>query len=185
MRRLFCVDPGSAVQAVVVLYEFSGVVSYASGALLSIADFHNALDQPYDAAILEIIEGYAYNQARVSNMVLTARNEGRIIEKLYGAFLTPQTCTAGEARGHFCRSAQASDAQVAAVVEDIVKGAPVALRKVDRQHLYDACLYGLFLLHRLGVRLTLSAAGDRALFEARTADHAKASAKCKRTKAAR
>lgn len=185
MTRVLAIDPGSEQQAVVVLDEFSGIVHYKIGSLVSLADFHSALGQEYDAAILEIISGVAYHTARVPNMVLTARNEGRMIEKLNSAGPAPMTCTAGEARGHFCRSAQASDAQVAAVVEDLVKGAPVALRKADRQHLYDACLYGLFALHKRGVRLTLSWCGEQLLLKARTADHAKASAKRSRTKAGR
>ena len=183
MTRILAIDPGSAQHAVVVLSEAAGIVTYESGALVSLNDFHAALGQSYDGAILEIIEGYAYKPARVANMVLTARNEGRMIEQIYAACCVPQTCTAGEARGEFCRSKQASDEQVATVVGDLVRGAPMSLPKKERQHLMDACLYGLLLLRRRTVRLTLSAAGERALLMARSADHARAAAKGARTKA--
>jgi hypothetical protein len=57
------------------------------------------------------------------------------------------------------------------------------MRKAERQHVYDACLYGCYALVKRGARLTLSSSAELALITQRAADHAKAAAKGKRTKA--
>ena len=182
------IDPGSHTHACVRLrFDAPSTVTFLDFSLCELGGVipFIAKYDGWDLAIIETIEGYAFNPARVKDMVLTARNEGRIIEQLYSAGLPPLTCSAGEARGHLGRSAQMSDKQVSIVVEGLVKGAPTTMRKVDRQHVYDACLYGCYGLVKRGARLTLSSNAELALIQQRGADHAKASEKRKRTKAKR
>lgn len=184
--HVLAIDPGSHAQACVRLrFDAPSTVTFLDFSLCELSGVipFVAKHDGWDLAILEVIEGYAFNPARVKDMVLTARNEGRIIEQLYSAGLPPMTCSAGEARGHLGRSAQMSDKQVSIVVEGLVKGAPAAMRKVERQHVYDACLYGCYGLVKRGARLTLSSSAELALITQRGADHAKAAAKGKRTKA--
>ena len=187
--RILAVDPGSIRHAVVVLNcDASQRVSYGGGAIYDLESVQ--LGEPAIASIIETIEGYAFKggAARVKDMVLTARNEGRIIERIIrarGPFPPPMTCSAGEARGALCRSGNASDAQVAIVVEALVHGAPKEMRKVDRQHIYDACLYGLYGLTKLGIALRLPPAAEAALHVQRERERAAASAKGKATKARR
>jgi len=182
------IDPGSAQQSCVRLrFEPPSAVTFLDYSLCELGGVipFIAKHDGWDLAIIEIIEGYAFNPARVKDMVLTPRNEGRIIEQLYGAGLPPVTCSAGEARGALGRSAQMSDKQVAIVVEALVKGAPTAMRKAERQHVYDASLYGCYGLVKRGARLTLSSSAELALIKQRGADHTKAAAKGKKTKAKR
>lgn len=180
------IDPGSHTHACVRLrFDAPSTVTFLDFSLCELGGvipFIAKYDR-WDLAILEVIEGYAFNPARVKDMVLTARNEGRIIEQLYSAGLPPMTCSAGEARGALGRSAQMSDKQVAIVIEGLVKGAPTAMRKVDRQHVYDACLYGCYGLVKRGARLTLSSSAELALMKQRAEERAKSAVKGKRTKA--
>lgn len=186
--HVLAIDPGSTIQACVRLrFDPPSTVTFLDFSLCELSGVlpFVAKHDGWDLAILEVIEGYAFNPARVKDMVLTARNEGRVIEQLYSAGLPPMTCSAGEARGHLGRSAQMSDKQVAVVVEALVKGAPTAMRKVDQKHVYDAGLYGCYGLVKGGARITLSSSAELALMKQRDADHAKAAAKGKRTRAKR
>jgi hypothetical protein len=182
------IDPGSHTHACARLrFDAPSTITFLDFSLCDLGGVipFIAKHDGWDLATLEVIEGYAFNPARVKDMVLTARNEGRIIEQLYGAGFPPVTCSAGEARGHLGRSAQMSDKQVAIVVEDLVKGAPTAMRKAERQHVYDACIYGCYGLVKRGARLTLSSSAELALMKQRAEERAKSAAKGKRTKAKR
>lgn len=185
MTRILCIDPGSTHHGVAVLDWDGKRVSYVRGGyVVSLNELYaEYFGEPYDATILEVIEGYAFNPARVKDMVLTARNEGRLIQTLYSFGSAPMQFSAGTTRGHLCRSEHASDKQVAAVVEDLVVNAPVKMRKAERKHIYDACLYGCYGLVQLGARLKLSPDGEAALLKARGADQLKANAKRAKTKA--
>ena len=189
MIRILALDPGSEECGGAVLHHDQGRTRYVQGfhgdfakvGLHATADWNGDCD----ALILELIEGYAFNAARVADMVKTARHEGIILGIAQAANMKPMTTTASEARGLLCRAKNASDAQVAIVVEALVAGAPKHLRKVDRQHIYDACLYGLVGLMRLGARFKLPPAAEAALHIQREKERAAASAKGKATKAAR
>jgi len=186
--HVLAIDPGSHLQACVRLrFDAPSTITFLDFSLCELGGVipFIAKHDGWDLAILETIEGYAFNPARVKDMVLTARSEGRIIEQLYSAGLPPLACSAGEARGHLGRSAQMSDKQVAIVVEGLVNGARTDMRKVDRQHVYDACLYGCYGLVKRGARLTLSSSAELALIKQRGEDHAKAAAKGEKTKAKR
>jgi hypothetical protein len=189
MTRILCIDPGSTNHGASVLDWDGTRVSYVRGGhAVGLGALHNEyFGEPYDSTILEVIEGYAFRNCgfKVKDMVLTARNEGRIIEMLDAVGTPPMQFSAGTMRGHFCRSEHASDKQVAAVVEDLVQNAPVAMRKAERKHVYDACLYGCYGLVQLGARLKLSPDGEAALLKARGADQLKANAKRAKTKAKR
>lgn len=186
--HVLAIDPGSHTHACVrLLFEPPSTITLLDFSLCELGGVipFIAKYDGWDLAIIETIEGYAFNPARVKDMVLTARNEGRIIEQLYSAGLLPMTCSAGEARGALGRSAQMSDKQVAIVVEGLVKGAPTTMRKAERQHVYDACLYGCYGLVKRGARLTLSSSAELALMRLRAEERAMAAAKGKRTKAKR
>ena len=181
--RIIGVDPGTIRHSVVLLEYDAGAVHYRAGKLGDLGMVEAWLLGTYDAAITECIKGGAYTLARSEDLIATARNEGRIIEMGRHVGYELMTCSAAQARGFFCGSAQASDAQIAIVVEAIVKDAPVDMLKVDRKHVYDAILYGLFGLHLLSIRLTLPASATFAVGKRRYEERAKSAAKGKRTKA--
>lgn len=185
MIRILGIDPGSLKHAIVLLEHDNGCVLYRTSEIGDLGMIEGWLHGTYDAAITETINGVAYSLSRSADLIETARNEGRIIEKIHTSLLTPMTCTAAQARGHFCRSAQASDAQIAIAVEALVKDAPTTMRKVDRKHIYDAILYGLFGLHLLGVRLTLPPSAEFAVGKRRYEERARSAAKVKITKVKR
>ncbi len=184
VKTILALDPGSRLVGAALLYWDGSRVSYLRGGHYELGDEALALDGA-QYVILETLAGYAYSLARVKDMVLTARMEGEIIGLARGAGIMPLTISAGEARGLVCASPAASNEQIAIVVEALIEGAPKSLRKAGRQHIYDACLYGLAGLIRLGVRLTLPDAAMTALHVRRSEERAKSSAKSKATKAKR
>ncbi len=185
VTSLLCIDPGSERNACVALELRGNRALYLRGGIYELGDPAFAYEGRH--LILELLDErlYAFNQGRVKEMVRTARMEGQLLALARAAGIEPMTCSAGEARGELCRAANASDAQVALVVEALVEGAPRDMRKADRQHVYDACLYGLVGLTRLGARFKLPPEAERALHVLRAQERAKAAAKGKATKAAR
>lgn len=179
-------DPGSVKLGAALLgFEPGKPVIYLGGGNYELGDPALVIAGPH--LILEVLDEnlYAFNQARVREMVLTARMEGQLLGLARAAGIEPMTTTAGEARGDLCRSANASDKQVAIVVEALIEGVPKHLPKKERVHIYDACLYGLVGFMRLGARFKLPPAAEMALHSLREQERAKAAAKGKATKAAR
>lgn len=152
---------------------------------------------------VETVTGYAYDASRVSALCETTRVEGMILALAYEHGLVPLEIPAGDGsapvkapdaplpaqaeaarrriegwRAELCHTPQASDEQIAIVVEGLVgyEGAPIRAR--ERPHVYDAAGLAIVAIHRhLGRRVRLPAAVETALYRQQQAERAERAAK--------